>query len=532
MAYEKKVYENGDVLEAKDLNDIIDLLVISNNVSIIDAPERHPGTYNAATGEAFDASNNWFCDILLPDGAASVRAPVFKTGGTYGWCFYGESGFISGFYNTTEPTGTIKTVPIPSGTIRMVYSYITDAICIQNGSDVFSKIELLDKNGEYIYTHVPIKEAMSSPGNSGGSGGSGSTGGNNFMARPSTGCHAFSVKVNINNPELTAPESLELADDYIEGTDYGYIMLPTNYSATGEPTRLIITCHGAGASLNGYKSDAWKNSSQTYWTSLGFATMDMFAHPTEFSGSTTEMHYGSPLVLQCYKKGYDYVMKHFNLRRDGIFVLGSSMGGLSSFEIVQSEMFPVLAHIANCPCIDLFKQAWCNPWEGGKTARPKIAQYFNFEGTAPTYTASKPPSAAEVQYFKDNFHKTIGYNPIFNTVTHGDPRGTLNVIPTAIGSATSDSAEQAEYDKLTANYPCPIKVFHCNNDTTVNVRYSKYIVEMIRRGGQIAYLHIFPSGGHSAWDCGNTKTFTSPLGQSITLSASKYEAFLFVDRFN
>lgn len=33
-------------------------------------------------------------------------------------------------------------------------------------------------------------------------------------------------------------------------------------------------------------------------------------------------------------------------------------------------------------------------------------------------------------------------------------------------------------------------------------------------------------------DCGNTKTFTSPLGQSITLSASKYEAFLFVDRFN
>lgn len=516
MSYNKKIYKNGDVLDAKDLNDIMDLLVISTNKSVITNPERHPGTYDSTNGEFFSASANWYCELEIPEGAKKIKAPVFKTGKTYGWCFFNSSNtYISGFYNTTLSNGTIVTVDIPDNAVKIIYSYTT--------ADPFESLEFLTETGEYIYDHITLKDSLNSPNSTDGESG--------FMNRPATGCHSFSVKVNINNPKPIV-DTADVTDTYVEGTDYGYIMLPTNYSAKGEPTRLIITCHGAGAGLDGYKSDAWKTSSQTYWTSLGFATMDMFANPTEFSNSTTEMHYGNPLVLQCYKKGFDYVMKHFNLKRDGIFVLGSSMGGLSSFEIVQSGLFPVLAHIANCPCIDLFKQAYCNPWEGGTTARPKIAKYFGFEGTQPAFTSSKPASQAEIDYFKSNFDKTIGHYPIFNTVTFGNPKETLDVIPTNIGSAISDESEQAVYDKLIANYPCPIKIFHCKNDTTVNVRYSKYFVEMIRRGGQYAYLHLFPSGGHSAWDAGANTTFTSPLGTQITLSASKYEAFLFVNRFN
>lgn len=525
---EKIQFKNGETLTAEHMNNIMDMLFVSNNISVITTPERHPGTYNSTNGEYFSASNNWYCELDIPKGAYSIKAPVFKTGGKYGWCFYDEShNYISGYSNDTDITGTIKTIQLPDNCVSMIYSYIIDSICEENGYEKFSQIEFLTETGEYIYNNVSLKEMLSGSGGSSG----GSSGGNNYLPRPATGCHAFSVKVNISNPKPIV-DTAEVTDTYVEGTDYGYIMLPTNYSPNGEPVRLIITCHGAGANLNGYKSDAWKNNSQTYWTSLGFAVMDMFASPTEFTNSDTEMHYGNPLVLQCYKKGFDYVMKNFNLRKDGIFVLGSSMGGLSSFEIVQSEIFPVLAHIANCPCIDLFKQAYCNPWEGGTTARPKIAKYFGFEGTQPTFTNSKPATQAEIDYFKSNFDKTVGHYPIFNTITCGDPKTTLDVIPTNIGSAVSDDAEQAVYDKLIAHYPCPIKVFHCKNDSTVNVRYSKYIVEMIRRGGQYAYLHLFPSGGHSAWDAGATTTFTSPLGSSITLSASKYEAFLFVSRFN
>ena len=517
----KKIYNDGDTLMAEDMNNVMDLLFITENLSVITEVEKHPGTYNASNGSYYEASNNWFCQIPIPDGATSVRARVFKTGGKYGWCFFdSSSNFLSGFYNTTDDTGTVKTVNIPDNCSYMIYSYIIDSKCIESGYDVFDRLEFLNKTGEYIYNYRALKEVI---------GGSNSGGSNNYLPRPITGCHAFSVKVNVSNPKLDN-DTMEVTDDYVEGTDYGYIMLPSNYSPDGEPVRLIITCHGAGAVLSGYQSDAWKNNSQTYWTSLGFATMDMFANPTEFSGSTTEMHYGSPLVIQCYKKGLDYVLKNFNIKQDGIFVLGSSMGGLSSFEIVQSGIFPVRAHIANCPCIDLFKQAYCNPWYS--QARPLIAKYFNFEGEAPTFTSQKPPTQGEIDYFKNNFYKTIGCYPIFNTVTIGNPIDTLKEIPSAIGTATSDAAEQAEFDKLIATYPCPLKIFHCSNDATVNVRYSKYFIEMIRRGGRYAYLHLFPSGGHSAWDCGDTVTFTSPLGQSITLSASKYEAFLFVSRFN
>lgn len=58
--------------------------------------------------------------------------------------------------------------------------------------------------------------------------------------------------------------------------------------------------------------------------------MDMYAAPTQFTSSTTELHLGNPMVLQCYRKGFEYVQRHFNIKRDGIFVIGASMGGLSS----------------------------------------------------------------------------------------------------------------------------------------------------------------------------------------------------------
>ena len=176
-----------------------------------------------------------------------------------------------------------------------------------------------------------------------------------FAYRPSTGCHSFSVEVNIA-PAQGNPNG------YVKGTDYGYIQLPTNYDPYGEPTRLIIVCHGAGASLSTYQSDEWKNTNYSFWTNLGYAVMDMYACPPELTRDNSSLHYGNPIVLDCYNAGYDYVMETFNLKQDGIYVIGSSMGGLSSFQIVQSGQFPVLAQVAYCPVIDLFKQAYCNPW--------------------------------------------------------------------------------------------------------------------------------------------------------------------------
>ena len=349
------------------------------------------------------------------------------------------------------------------------------------------------------------------------------------------GKDVFSFEVNINIPVLDTDSAI--GDNYITGTDHGYIILPTSYSESEEPTRLIITCHGASATLDTYTNTGgglpypW-----SYLVKSGYAIMDVYGLPYEVSnliGTHSEEHFGAPVTLQCYKQGYDYVMKNYNLKRDGIFVTGASMGGISSFQIVQSGMFPVLAQTGFCPCIDLFKQSYCHTWESPSFQRARLAKYFGFTGAEPTWTNTQSvPSAEEIKYFKDNFDKVIGSYPILKNVMHGDIKTVFDYIPTEGGINNTPQEEQAIYDKFISFHPCPIKIFHNLNDGTVPFRYSKYFIEMVKRGGQLAFLRSFSTGGHNAWANGVSKNITDVDGNSFSITASQYECLLFFNRFN
>lgn len=363
----------------------------------------------------------------------------------------------------------------------------------------------------------------------------------NFKPRPSHGGKVFfSVNVNINL--IKNGESMSPIDTLTNGTDYGFLALPSNYTTNGKPTRLIINCHGASVAKDKYTKDISIVGYES-WLNLGFAVMDMYGIPYEIShisgGSTvdnSELHFGNPVTIQCYKKGYEYVVENYNICKDGVFVIGTSMGGMSSVQIIQSNLIPVLAYVGYCPLIDTFKQAYCNPWVSATFLKSRIAEYFGFEGTAPTWSSSKPANAAEVKYFKDNLQKVLGYYPIFRNVVSGDVTKVFDFVPTNIGVNNdftgSLAEEQAFYDSLTATCPCPVLVFHCKNDGTVAYRYSKYWIEMLKRSGQIAYLRTFTTGGHNAWDNGSTTVVKDINGNDISLTASKYEAYLFFKRFN
>jgi pimeloyl-ACP methyl ester carboxylesterase len=316
----------------------------------------------------------------------------------------------------------------------------------------------------------------------------------------------------------------------VEATDYGYIMLPENYTKDGEPTRLVIICHGAGASFDTYKSFNAKTNSQTYWLDMGYAIMDMYACPPAL-GDKSEMHYGNPTVLECYEKGYEYVMKRFNLKTDGIFVLGSSMGGLSSFQIVQSGKFPVLAQVANCPVIDLFKQAYCNPWTTVTYQREHISSYFGFEGTKPAFTNSKHSlSQAEIDYFRNNFEKVIPYSPIFANVTSGDITSIFDKLPA--NATVADAPEAALYSQLTATHPCPLLIIHNKNDSTVSYRYSEYLKGMLERGGSNVELVLYDTGNHNAWDNGPQGMIENYKGDMVQHSESRRLAIEFFRSFD
>ena len=438
-------------------------------------------------------TTGWYWDIPIPAGAKQIRFMTFKTAASWGSAFLNESTYISGVCETVEGYQWV-TVDIPEGATIFRHGYLSDARAEQNGRPLFQYVEFSDAERD-----------ASQP-----------------MPRPATGCHSFSVNVNIA-PAMGDP------DGNIVGTDYGYIMLPTNYTPYGEPTRLIIVCHGAGGKRSTYQSDSWKTDQNTFWTDMGYAIMDMAACPKPLTTDDRAIHYGNPTVVDCYKAGFDYVMENFNLKQDGIYVIGTSMGGLSSFQIVQSGKFPVLAQVGFCPAIDLFKQAYCAKWGSAERDYQKshISSYFGFEGAPESFTNTFPTDE-EIELYKNNFEKTVKYSPILRNVVDGDVASIFDAIPT---SATgTDAAEAAVYAQLTATHPCPVMIIHSMDDSVVPYRYSQYFADMLKRSGQDARLYTINGVNHMAWQYGKNCTLQGINGQ-ITIKESQYEAYKFFEKF-
>ena len=291
-------------------------------------------------------------------------------------------------------------------------------------------------------------------------------------------------------------------------TDSGVLFLPSNYKEDGEKTRLVIACHGSGTVIDkNFNIDSKKYVKALVYS--GYAVLDVNG------GVSDGRHFGAPFAVQSYIKAYNWAVKNYNLY-DEVFVFGASMGGLSSFGIVQSGAIPVIAQGATCPVVDLLRQAWMKPWfsDGGDYGiqRERIAEYYNFEnynnfdsGSAQLATQS------DMQYFIDNADKVKGYYPMINKSING------NVI------LTTDISDYAGlYDGLIKFHTVPLKIWHGQDDKVVAFEFSEYITKAINNSGGIAYLRPFMSDEHTP-DLGNIVTMQDIKGETFNTNVSNYE---------
>ena len=336
--------------------------------------------------------------------------------------------------------------------------------------------------------------------------------------RPTDGVEQFTITINKSNQGDNSGTT-SVQDSVTEYADTGVIFLPENYSADGTPTRLIISCHGSGTVIDdtfAVTSKSWND----YLVKMGYAVMDVNG------GVADGRHFGSPFAIQSYIKAYEYVEDKYNLHKE-VFVLGTSMGGLAAFSLVQSGAIPVKAQAGFCPVVDLLRQAWMNPWYGGSsgeawgTQRQMIAEYFNFADydTFSSWTNTKTPSEAEMQYFLDNKDKWQGYNPMTCCAVNGE---------SILTTATSSYADL--YNGLIKINKVPIKIWQSDADPTVYPEFGKYIVSAIKKAGGIAYHRSYPSGGHTpGW--GDTVSTTDLKGNSVTPYSNEYECYMWFKRW-
>jgi predicted esterase len=261
----------------------------------------------------------------------------------------------------------------------------------------------------------------------------------------------FTVAINLKFSDNSS-NALHNEDFDSAYNDQVILKLPKSYSENGKPTRLVYCAHGAGG---GVTADSWFLENYSIVDSLlanGYAVFDVHG------GSNLENMGGSAVVQSAYK-AYEYIRLHYNIF-DKIFVIGFSMGGVSSANFVFMHSNIILAHGMFSPVLDLYGQAWMNPWS--TSTRQSIAHAYNFrDQSGQTWESDK----------------VTGFNPyLTNTFSNG--KDTFKF------------------------YPVPVKIWHGTGDRVVNVSYSRNFQKYIKNANGYCELRELNSNDHGL-SCGS-----------------------------
>ena len=147
--------------------------------------------------------------------------------------------------------------------------------------------------------------------------------------------------VDVSRPLAFGEEEIGSESESVECV----LRLPSTYSTTGTPTRLILACHGA----SGYISESatkWYNSNwKAFMDALldaGYAVFDANVLPTSTGTDQMGFAVGSPLYVNVLKKAYDYIQRNYNVYPE-ILAHGTSMGGVGASAFVNAYPSLVLA---------------------------------------------------------------------------------------------------------------------------------------------------------------------------------------------
>lgn len=296
--------------------------------------------------------------------------------------------------------------------------------------------------------------------------------------------------------------------------DYGVVCLPETYSNMGEPTRLIIFCHGAAVN---YPSSVSRfvasDINPEYWLKEGYAIMDIEGNPFD----NTNEHFYIPQAIQCYKAAYDWVTTTYNIRTDGVFLGGRSMGGGMCFEILRSDI-PV---ISACPVVPACNQLWY--WNYASADRKTFcSEKMGFTGTQPAWTSSKKLTDAEYDYLYANFDKMLACSPFWSGIENLPSKDELFSVGRVSANVAYDEAEANLYSTLKFKAKAPVKIFTCYEDTTVPYqRNAQLMYNMMKNAGmecELSLVHTDAATPHryEQQDSNANITVTTRYGETLS----------------
>lgn len=455
-----KIVEMQDELGIKENNALNDVDVVQ-------------GWIQPSTGGVLRDSEYYITTDFMQFTTESVYVEI-PSGGRFNVCAYDSNkNFIAG--GPTQSESMEVTGNRPDRYYR--YSFSVNGVTVP--SDI-SKFKILYEAGASLSERVAeIEQSIPTDRGYGGT------------------TQRFTIDVNCFTHDVDS-NTTALQDGVSVYADNGFIMLPDSYTDNGTPTRLIVSCHGAGGTVTTNDSQVEQQDTTKYLVANGYAVMDVNGLPQGYAtlmGIDIKNNIGSPIAMQSYIKAYHYCMENFNLYPE-VFLFGASMGGISSTNLCMSGSIPVIAHGAYCPVLDTYNEIFLKPWSNGlpKTA---LGIFYGLDTDGNGYVYDE--------------EKVRGYNPVNNkTVT----------------------IEGLKY----TDYPVPVKFWQCENDNTVPISVTEGFVDAIKRMGRVAHLRKFASGGHEPQQVGtpltNPSGNTNFRGETVSVYPAVEEVFLWFERYN
>lgn len=318
---------------------------------------------------------------------------------------------------------------------------------------------------------------------------------------------SFVYSVVPNNLETEANQLHKNSGEYF---DNGFLRLPPNYSNTGKKTRLILFAHGSGdfttmnadsLSGNGGPYGQGYNPYFDYLNKEGYAIFDVWGMTSKYwalSNSFRSAAWGTPTNMASITAAYKWLVQHYNLYDDGIFVCGKSLGGLICGAMMFQHSVPVLAVGSLAGDIDAIRASRMGYAQ--VTRQQNVADLkFDDSTLVSRFTdqnQANPLTDSEFyQMLLDNKDHLAGYAPYI-----------ANIIDKSYGEVVSAPYSNAIFESVRRLVGVPFKAWHSADDNTVLITQPMNFVKAIKNAGGIAELRVLPdgTGGHHSTDYGTT----------------------------
>ncbi len=309
---------------------------------------------------------------------------------------------------------------------------------------------------------------------------------------------SFGVDLNLLNDEGVSDGTYNAPTSY-NAFDNGYLWLPPNYTEDGKKVKLVLKVHGTGGYTYSETELTLYKDLNGFIVKNGYALADcsgmtnLYGNDTNTNGIDFK---NSPIGLSCFVSFAKYIGENYNVEIDsGVYVCGKSAGGMLSslMGLLQPIKVKCVGGLAPSLAMIAADMRYCDKKPLNFELKmfgcvsPNVSQYLGGSG--------------DYQYIYDNISKFVGYDPLF--VNSDMPfLSTLQTMMTYDFRSMSQTDVWAIINASHKIQPCPIKIWHAQDDNAVPYATSQFYKKLVDNGNGICKLRTMPSGtgGHSSVD--------------------------------